>query len=259
MIMTVTLNPALDYVMRVRELNFDRVNRSYSEDLHFGGKGINVSVMLARLGIQSTALGFIAGPTGDHLEALLEKEGVRCDFVRLKSGSTRINVKISSDRDLEINARGPETGEGDVEELLGKLSGIGAGDYLVLSGSVPENLPKDTYERILSRLNNTGVRFVVDAEGDLLLGTLKYKPFLVKPNIFELGDLFGVKPAGEAEALVYAEKLKRLGAANVLVSMGENGALLLDQGGGVTRIGAAEGEAKNTVGSGDSMIAGFLA
>ena len=259
MVYTVTLNPALDYVMQVKKLRFDDINRSYFEDLHYGGKGINVSVVLKRLGVENKAMGFIAGFTGKRLEEMLKDEGLDCSFLRLKKGDTRINVKIKSETELDINARGPEIENEDIEKLISSLDIIKPGDYLVLAGSVPENLPSDIYERMLSRLKDKGINFVVDTTGDLLLSILKYKPFLVKPNHHELGDLFGVKIQSDEDIITYANKLKGMGAKNVLVSRGSKGATLIDEKGKVSYIGIVEGKIVNTVGSGDSMVAGFLA
>ena len=215
MIYTVTLNPALDYIMQVKKLNFEDINRSYFEDLHYGGKGINVSVMLKRLGVESTAKGFIAGFTGKRLEEMLKEEGIDCDFLCLKKGETRINVKIKSDTELDINARGPEIEKEDIEKLIAGLDGIKKGDYLVLAGSIPENLPADIYERMLKRLSGKGINFVVDTTGDLLLSVLKYKPFLIKPNHHELGDLFGVKIQSDGDVITYAKKLQKKITMNV--------------------------------------------
>ena len=259
MIYTVTLNPALDYVMQVKNLQFDDINRSHFEDLHYGGKGINVSVILTRLGIPNKALGFIAGFTGERLNELLISEGINCSFLRLENGATRINVKIKSDTELDINARGPEIHESDVERLIDSMRNIKEGDYLVLAGSIPENLPSNIYERILCSLDGKGIKVIVDATGDLLKNVLKYKPFLIKPNHHELGDLFGVKVQNDEDIVKYANKLREMGAGNVLVSRGAKGATLVDENGEVTSIGIVEGKIVNTVGSGDSMVAGFLA
>lgn len=259
MIYTLTLNPALDYRLKVKNLRYDDINRSCSEDLHYGGKGINVSVMLTRLGVPNRALGFVAGFTGERLTEMLAAEGVDCAFLKLKRGNTRINVKIKSDTELDINARGPEAGEEETEKLIDGMRDIKKGDFLVIAGSAPENLPGDIYDRILRSLDGKGVNFVVDAAGELLRRTLKYKPFLIKPNHHELGDLFGVKTETESEITEYAAKLKKAGARNVLVSLGERGAILLDENGKVRRAGAVPGEVINTVGCGDSMVAGFLA
>lgn len=259
MVYTVTFNPALDYVMKVGTLRYDDINRSNEEALYYGGKGINVSVVLTRLGIDNKALGFVAGFTGDELETRLKNDGICCDFNRLKSGVTRINVKIKADTELDINAQGPAITEADIEELLAKLDGIQEGDYLVLAGSIPKTLPPDIYERMLKRLSGKGVHFVVDATGNLLMNVLKYQPFLVKPNHHELGDLFGVKTTTDAEIETYARKLQTMGAQNVLVSRSKDGAMLIDENGDVFKIGNAKGTLVNSVGCGDSMVGGFIA
>lgn len=259
MIYTVTLNPALDYVMKVGTLRFDDINRSKEETLYYGGKGINVSVILTRLGVENKALGFVAGFTGDALERMLKHDAINCDFNRLKSGSTRINVKIKADTELDINAQGPDISESEIEELLEKLDEIKVGDYLVIAGSVPRTLPADIYERMLQRLDGKGVNFVVDTTGSLLLNVLKYKPFLVKPNHHELGDLFGVTTKTDAEIETYARKLQKMGARNVLVSRSKDGAMLIDETGKAYKIGNAKGTLVNSVGCGDSMVGGFIA
>ncbi|MBR6408314.1 MAG: 1-phosphofructokinase [Clostridia bacterium] len=259
MVYTITLNPALDYVMKVGTLRYDDINRSQSENLYYGGKGINVSVILTRLGIGNKALGFTAGFSGQKLEAMLRADGIDCDFIRLGRGFTRINVKIKADTELDINAQGPDISEEEISGLLQKLDGIGEGDYLVLAGSIPKTLPSDVYERILERLSGRGIRFVVDATGDLLMKVLKYRPFLIKPNHHELGDLFGVKTTTEEEIEHYARLLQQKGAGNVLVSRSKDGALLLDETGRVHKIGVVKGKLVNSVGSGDSMVAGFVA
>ena len=259
MIYTVTLNPALDYVMRVGTLRYDDINRSKSETIYYGGKGINVSVVLSRLGVENIALGFVAGFTGDALESMLQADNIRCDFNHLASGLTRVNVKIKADTELDINANGPDVSEAEIAALLKKLEGIGEGDYLILAGAVPKNLPDDIYERILASLADKGVRFVVDATGDLLLKVLKYKPFLVKPNHHELGDLFGVTTKTDEEIEIYAKKLQQMGAVNVLVSRGGDGATLIDETGAVHTLSNAKGTLVNSVGCGDSMVAGFVA
>lgn len=259
MVYTVTLNPALDYVMKVGSLRYDDINRSKSEEIYYGGKGINVSVILTRLGFQNKCLGFVAGFTGDKLQQMLEKDGIDCDFNRLQKGQTRINVKIKADTELDINAEGPAIDEKDISSLMEKLDDIKEGDFLVLAGSIPSTLPDDIYERILSRLENKGVNFVVDATGDLLMNVLKYKPFLVKPNHHELGDLFGVEVKTEEDIVKYAKKVQELGARNVLVSRAKDGATLIDENGNVTTFPNVEGKLVNSVGCGDSMVGGFVA
>jgi 1-phosphofructokinase len=261
MVYTITLNPALDYVMKVDGLRFDDINRTQQEALYYGGKGINVSVILTRLGIDNIALGFVAGFTGAELERLLKADGIACDFNYLKKGNTRINVKIKANTELDVNANGPSISEEEIEELLEKLEEINSGDYLVLAGSIPTNLPSDIYERILGKLSGKGVNFVVDATGDLLMNVLKFKPFLVKPNHHELGDMFGVKIESDDEKSIefYAKKLQDLGARNVLVSRASKGAMLIDENGNSHTIGVAKGKLVNSVGCGDSMVAGFVA
>lgn len=259
MVYTITLNPALDYVMKVGSLRYDDINRSKSEQIYYGGKGINVSVVLSRLGTENRALGFVAGFTGEEIERMLKADNIDCDFNHLKSGLTRVNVKIKADTELDINANGPDVSEAEIEELLTKLDDIKEGDVLVLAGAVPKNLPSDVYEKILQRLSGRGVKFVVDATGELLLKVLKFKPFLVKPNHHELGDLFSVTTKTDEEIEIYAKKLQQMGASNVLVSRGSDGAMLIDEFGAVKKIGNAKGTLINSVGCGDSMVAGFVA
>lgn len=259
MIYTVTLNPALDYVMKVCNIRYDDINRSESEEIYYGGKGINVSVILTRLGVENKALGFVGGFTGEKLYEMLKKDGIDCDFNILKNGYTRINVKIKAQTELDVNAQGPAIDEEDIALLLEKLDGIKQGDFLVLAGSIPNTLPDDIYERILSRLDGRGINFVVDATGDLLKNVLKYKPFLIKPNHHELGDLFGVEAKSEQDIVFYAKKLQEMGARNVLVSRAKDGATLIDEQKNVTTFENVEGELVNSVGCGDSMVGGFLA
>lgn len=259
MVYTITLNPALDYVMKVGKLRYDDINRSKSEEIYYGGKGINVSVILTRLGVHNKALGFVAGFTGRKLEQMLVDEGIDCDFNRLSNGQTRINVKIKADTELDVNASGPDISEDDIKKLMDKLDDIGEGDYLVLAGSIPSTLPDDIYERILSKLQSRGVNFIVDATGDLLKKALPYKPFLVKPNHHELGDLFGVETKTEEDIVRYARKVQEMGARNVLVSRAKDGATLIDENAQVTTFANVDGELVNSVGCGDSMVAGFVA
>ncbi len=259
MIYTVTFNPAIDYVVRTGEIAAGGVNRAKSEEIFFGGKGINVSLVLNELGIRSKALGFIAGFTGDAIEKGVAAQGVETDFIRLDGGFSRINVKIKSDAETDINGRGPDIDGKALDKLFGKLDALRDGDTLVLAGSIPDSLPADIYEKILERLQGKKIRTVVDAARDLLLNVLKYKPFLVKPNSHELGETFGVtlKTSGEIEQ--YARKLKDMGAVNVLVSMAGDGALLLDEHGRTHVCGVCKGTVRNSVGAGDSMVAGFIA
>ena len=259
MIFTVTFNPALDYIMRLDTFKEGETNRSAYEEIYVGGKGINVAVMLGRLGIQSKALGFVAGFTGDAIERAVRAEGVSSDFVRLRRGFSRINVKVKSGVETELNGNGPQISEDAVAELFAKLDGLVKGDILVLAGSIPGSLPADIYERILSRLDGRGVRFVVDATGALLVNVLRYRPFLIKPNDRELGDIFGRELKTDGEIIECARKLREKGAVNVLVSMAGRGSILVDEFGKVHKMAAAKGKLVNSVGAGDSMVAGFLA
>lgn len=259
MIYTVTFNPALDYVVSVENLLAGTVNRTKSEKLHYGGKGINVSLILNRLGIENIAYGFSAGFTGEAIERGIREQGVKTDFITLKDGLSRINVKIRSSCETEINGQGPDIPQDAIDTLFNKLSTIKSGDTLVLAGSIPQSLPSDIYETILNKLNGKGIRFVVDATKDLLLNVLKYHPFLIKPNNFELGELFGKHLKTKDEIIYCAKELQNKGAENVLVSMGGNGAILISADGQIYHIKAVSGKVKNTVGSGDSMVAGFIA
>lgn len=259
MVYTVTLNPALDYVMKLKNLRTDDINRTDGEEIYYGGKGINVSVILTQLDIPNTALGFLGGFTGKKLEEMLKSDGISCDFNYLKSGDTRINVKIKADKEIDLNACGPEITQEDMQSFLKKLDGIRDGDYLILAGSIPKTLPDDIYERMLERVSDRKVNCVVDATGDLLKNVLKYKPFLIKPNHHELGDLFSVEIKSDEDIVKYSKKLQEMGAKNVLVSMAKDGAMLTDENGNVHKIGNAKGKLVNSVGCGDSMVAGFTA
>ncbi|MBR1865747.1 MAG: 1-phosphofructokinase [Lachnospiraceae bacterium] len=259
MFYTVTLNPAMDYVITANGMKPGRVNRSTAEELHVGGKGINVSIVLKELGIGSKALGFTAGFTGEEIEKRVAAMGVEPDFVRLKTGCSRINVKIRSDRETELNGQGPDISPQAQEQLFAKLDSIKDGDTLILAGSVPASLSPDIYGRILLRLADRKVRVVVDATKELLWNALPYKPFLIKPNRHELEELFGIPLPTQEAVLEYAAQLRSMGAANVLVSLADEGALLLDEN-GRTHIGkACRGRVINSVAAGDSMVAGFLA
>lgn len=259
MVYTVTLNPALDYVMKLNNLRTDDINRTDGEEIYYGGKGINVSVILTQLDIPNTALGFLGGFTGKKLEEMLKSDGISCDFNYLKSGDTRINVKIKADKEIDLNACGPEITQEDMQSFLKKLDGIRDGDYLILAGSIPKTLPDDIYEQMLERVSDRKVNCVVDATGDLLKNVLKYKPFLIKPNHHELGDLFSVEIKSDEDIVKYSKKLQEMGAKNVLVSMAKDGAMLTDENGNVHKIGNAKGKLVNSVGCGDSMVAGFTA
>ena len=259
MIYTVTFNPAVDYVVHLNAFTPGETNRSVSEEVYFGGKGINVSIILAQLGMESTALGFVAGFTGEALEKALVAGGTRTDFIRLPEGMTRINVKMKGDCETEINASGPRIDAASLEKLFAKLEVLQAGDTLVLAGSVPGSLPADIYEQILKKLSGRGIRFVVDATGKLLLIVLKYRPFLIKPNRAELEEICGRKLDTQEKLVEGASELKAMGAQNVLISLGKDGALLLDEHGKVHTHEVLGGKPVNTVGAGDSMVAGFIA
>lgn len=259
MIYTVTFNPALDYVVRMDALALGQVNRTASEDVQLGGKGINVSWVLRELGQENVALGFVAGFTGKAIEDGLAAKGVATDFIHLPAGLTRINVKLKAGEETEINGKGPDISAEALEELFRKLDALGEGDVLVLAGSIPASMPSDVYESILARLEGKKVLCAVDATRDLLVNVLKYKPFLIKPNNHELGEIFGRVLTTDEEIRECAEQLQQQGARNVLVSMAGDGAMLLDENGGCHRLAAYKGKVKNSVGAGDSMVAGFLA
>ena len=260
MIYTVTFNPAIDYVVRLdSELKVGDVNRARGEDCVLGGKGINVSGVLAELGCESVALGFVAGETGAWLERGLAAQGLKTDFVHLEHGMTRINVKIKAEKETELNGAGPDIPEGAMQALETKLDRLQKDDILILAGSIPASLAQTTYERLLARLEGRGVRAVVDATRDLLVNVLRYRPFLIKPNNHELSEIVGIKLTNDNEVVTAAKMLQEKGARNVLVSMAGDGALLLDEQGGVHRIGCPKGTVVNSVGAGDSMVAGFVA
>ena len=259
MIYTITFNPALDYIVKMDEFNLGNVNRSNNEFIYAGGKGINVSIVLNNLGVKSKALGFIAGFTGEEIEREVREFGCDTDFIKLKNGMSRINAKIKADVESEINGGGPDISSEALEKLYAKLDTLTTGDILVLAGSIPKTMPTDIYERIMERLQEKNVRFIVDTTGESLLKVLKYNPFLIKPNHHELGELFGVKLNSKEEVIEYARKLKDMGAQNVIISMAGDGAVLIDSNGGVTTSNVPKGIVKNSVGAGDSMVAGFIA
>lgn len=259
MIYTVTFNPAIDYVVRVEEFSLGQVNRSSREEVQFGGKGINVSVMLRHLGIDSCALGFLAGFTGKAIEDGLHRMGVDTDFIHLPQGMTRINVKLKAKEETEINGQGPAISREDLQRLFQQIQSLKQGDTLVLAGSIPQSLPDDVYEKIMQDLVGKGIRVVVDATRDLLCNVLKYQPFLIKPNHIELGEIFDRTLHSDEEIRECALLLQQRGARNVLVSMAGDGAILLDETGAFHKIAAPKGKVKNSVGAGDSMVAGFLA
>ena len=259
MIYTVTFNPSLDYVVQVEHFQGDAVNRTSEEHVYPGGKGNNVAVIASNLGMKSRALGFKAGFTGTAMEQMLQEFGCDTDFIALEEGVTRINVKVKSDDEFEINGQGPRIPDEKIRQLYEKLDALESGDVLVLSGSIPNTLPDDMYERIMERLAGTGVRISVDATKDLLMNVLKYHPFLIKPNNHELGEMFGVTLESDDEIAGYARKLQEMGARNVLVSMAGDGAILVTEDGSVLKQLPPAGEVVNSVGAGDSMVAGFLA
>lgn len=259
MVYTVTFNPAVDYVVRTDEMVVGSVNRAKSEKIYFGGKGINVSIVLSELGIPSKALGFVAGFTGAAIEQGIAQKGIETDFVHLDSGFSRINVKIKSGSETELNGQGPAIDDRALDALFKKLDSLSDGDTIVLAGSIPDSMPSDSYEKILKHLSGKNIRTVVDATKDLLMNVLRYKPFLIKPNNHELGEMFGVTLKTNEEIAKYAGKLKSMGARNVLVSMAGDGALLLDENGKTHICGVCKGTVKNSVGAGDSMVAGFIA
>ena len=259
MIYTVTFNPSLDYIVSVEDFKLGITNRTSSELMLPGGKGINVSTVLGNLGIENTALGFAAGFTGEEIIRQVEHMGIRSDFIMVPDGISRINLKLKSIDGTEINGCGPEISEAAVAELMEKLEVLGEEDVLVLAGSIPSPMPDDIYRRILKRLQGRGVTAVVDATKDLLLNVLEYRPFLVKPNNHELGEIFQVELWDRKSVVSYARKLQEMGAQNVLVSMAGEGAVLAAQDGTVYETPAPEGTLVNGVGAGDSMVAGFLA
>ena len=259
MIYTVTFNPALDYVVWMDALRPGQINRTNSEEIQYGGKGINVSTVLSALGVENVALGFLAGFTGRALEEGLRNRGIRTDFIWLPDGLTRINVKVKGGDETEINGRGPTVDPVALRALRDKLDRLEAGDILVISGSVPAALSHDVYEQILARLEDRGIQFVVDTTRDLLESALPYHPFLIKPNNLELGEIFGNTPVTDTEIRHCAAQLQAKGARNVLVSMAGDGSLLVDERGNCHRLGVPKGKVRNSVGAGDSMVAGFLA
>lgn len=259
MIYTVTLNPSIDYTVELDKLTAGSLNRCREEYITFGGKGMNVSAILSELGIPTKALGFCAGSTGRLIAEQLSAAGIESDLVELSSGNSRINVKIKAQEETEINAKGPEISHEELEQFFEKLSQVTDGDTLVLAGSIPESVSDDIYEQILSRLSDKSIRTVVDAQGKLLANVLRFEPFLIKPNIFELETLFGESISSDEQVTELARSLRSAGARNVLVSMGQNGSLLVDSNYVVHRLGVCSGNVVSSVGAGDSMVAGFLA
>ena len=259
MIYTITFNPALDYIVKMDKFDLGQVNRTTREDVYAGGKGINVSIVLNNLSIENKALGFIAGFTGDEIERRVREFGCNTDFVKLKEGMSRINVKMKADVESEINGGGPNISKEALDELYLKLDALTSGDILVLAGSIPKSLPVDIYEKIMNDFGDRGVKFIVDTTGESLLKVLKYKPFLIKPNHHELAELFNVKINSEEEIIEYGRKLQEMGAENVLISMAGDGAILIKNDGQAIYSKVPKGVLKNSVGAGDSMVAGFIA
>lgn len=259
MIYTVTLNPSLDYIVTVDDFKLGYTNRTSSELMLPGGKGTNVSIVLKNLGISSTALGFVAGFTGDEIVRELEETGIHTDFVKMKEGISRINLKLSSIDGTEINGQGPDIPKEQLDMLMERLMVLKEGDILVLAGSIPATMPSDIYEQIMEKLYDRKVTIIVDATKDLLLNVLKYHPFLIKPNHHELGEIFNVELSEWDDVVPYAKKLQEMGAVNVLVSMGEKGGVLVSDDGRVIATKATATVVKNSVGAGDSSVAGFIA
>lgn len=261
MIYTITLNPALDYIIRTQKFSLGEINLSQAEYTLPGGKGVNVSIILKQLGIDSIALGFIAGFVGKEIERQVKKYGVKTDFIKIENQISRINVKITTtSEETAINGKGPLINQSYIELLCKKLDMIKNGDTLVLAGRIPQGVKEEIYEEICKKIDKKEVRIVVDATGDTLVKTLKYHPFLIKPNQYELGEIFGIEISNQDEAIKYAKKLQQKGAQNVLVSMGSKGAILIDENGKAYKRKALNtNKIINTVGAGDSMVAGFIA
>ena len=259
LIYTVTFNPSLDYIVGVKDFKLGATNRTSYEQMLAGGKGINVSYVLKNLGFESTAIGFLAGFVGEELKRRIVADGINADFLTLEDGISRINVKLKDIDGTEINGMGPDIAPDKVKELRAKINALKAGDILVLAGSIPQSMPDTIYMDIMADLQGRGVNIVVDATRDLLMNVLSYKPFLIKPNNHELGEIFGVVLRKREEVIPYARKLQEKGARNVLVSMAGEGAVLIDENGREYMSEAPEGKVVNAVGAGDSMVAGFIA
>ena len=258
MIYTVTLNPSLDYIAECKDFTLGATNRTSSEIIYPGGKGINVSIVLSNLGDRTTALGFLAGFTGEHIDSLIKDMGISSRMIRVDEGMSRINLKLKSKEETELNGMGPNISIIDIARLYQKLESITEDDILVLAGSIPPSVSEGLYSDIMERLKEKKIKIVVDATKDLLMNVLDKKPFLIKPNIHELGELFNVKLDSADEALPYALKLKEMGAVNVIISMGKDGAMMVDEYGNSYTMNSPEGKLVNSVGAGDSLVAGFL-
>lgn len=261
MIYTVTFNPSLDYIITTDTLTLGKINRATSELILSGGKGINVSTVLNHLGVENIALGFVAGFTGEEIENGFQRSGGKSDFIHLEKGLSRINVKIKAKEETEINGMGPEISEKELQQLFTKLDTLQAEDILILAGSVPTSLPQDIYQKIMARLQSKGIKIIVDATKDLLVNVMKYHPFLIKPNNHELGEIFGVTLKEKEEIITYAKKLQQMGdnQVNILVSMAGDGAIFVGTNGEIYQTPAPKGTVVNSVGAGDSMVAGFTA
>ena len=257
-IYTVTFNPSLDYIVSVKDFRPGMTNRTSSELMLAGGKGINVSIVLGNLGIKSTALGFIAGFTGDEIVRRLHNGGINSEFIKINDGISRINIKLKSIDGTEINGQGPHIDSSHIEQLMNRLRRLESGDVLVLAGSIPAGISDNIYKDIMDMLKDKGVQIVVDATSRLLTNVLEYNPFFIKPNQHELGDIFNVTLNTQEEVVPYALELKKMGAVNVCVSMGGKGAILVADDGNVYKAKAPDGILKNSVGAGDSLVAGFL-
>lgn len=257
-IYTVTFNPSLDYIVSVKDFRPGMTNRTSSELMLAGGKGINVSIVLGNLGIKSTALGFIAGFTGDEIVRRLHNGGINSEFIKINDGISRINIKLKSIDGTEINGQGPHIDSSHIEQLMNRLRRLESGDVLVLAGSIPAGISDNIYKDIMDMLKDKGVQIVVDATSRLLTNVLEYNPFFIKPNQHELGDIFNVTLNTQEEVISYALELKKMGAVNVCVSMGGKGAILVADDGNVYKAKAPDGILKNSVGAGDSLVAGFL-
>ncbi|WP_066368448.1 1-phosphofructokinase [Neobacillus fumarioli] len=257
MIYTLTLNPSVDYIVKLEDFQLGQLNRSMNETKYPGGKGINVSRVLNQFGIKSKALGFVGGFTGGYIEQYLAKEQIASDFIKV-TDDTRINVKLKTGQETEINANGPIISEENLQKLIEQIKNLGNNDLLVLAGSIPATLPETVYEELVKICKKTGTEFIVDAEGDLLTKVLPYRPFLIKPNHYELGELFDQVISTPEEVIPYGRKLIEMGAQNVIVSLADQGAVFLNE---TTALIATvpHGEVRNSVGAGDSMVAGFLA
>lgn len=259
MIYTITFNPSLDYIMQVSCFEEGKTNRSTSEKIYPGGKGFNVSTILTRLNVDNMALGFVGGFTGDYIEEALNQRNIKTDLIHIQEGMSRINVKVKGNKETEINGNGPMINKDELSMLMNQIGKIQDDDILILAGSVPSSLPSDIYQQILLSLSNKKVLCVVDASGDLLRKVLAYKPFLIKPNKDELEEFFDCEITSKDKLIELMHKLQNLGARNVIVSLGKDGAVLLDENDDFYYQAAFSGKLINSVGSGDSMIAGFIA